>query len=215
MVDLLERSTAHILIKDLSQILDHLRRSLFDQRDFSIHRRFGRRFLFRLSSFFFYDIRFRLLDLQDWKLNILLSEAFTRLQSIFYFTVVTNIIKVDPSLLIKQNVRMVTNDLMLLMLGQLDNLMIIELIPLALILNKRRIMSSIQSAGMQHHSKQIINLIIHFLPDHKVLHVQPIYRIVHRGILLYVRVLPFESLQGNYQDRGKFVNLYLFQSLLV
>lgn len=152
MVDLFEWSTTHILIKDLSQIFDQLRSSLFYLRDFS-HWGFRRRLLWRLHSFFFSNLKFRLLYLQDWEFYVLLSEAFTRLKSIFYFRIVANIIKVDPSLLIKQNISMVTNDLMFLMFSQLDDLMIIEFIPLALILDKRSIMASIQSASMQYHSK--------------------------------------------------------------
>ena len=69
---------------------------------------------------------------------------------------------------------MVTYNLMLLMLGQLNDLMIVELIPVSLILNQGSVMSSIQRAGMQHHSKEIIDLVVHFLPDHEVLHVQAI-----------------------------------------
>ena len=76
------------------------------------------------------------MDFQYWKLNILLPKALTSLQSVFDLGVVINVVKVDASLLVEQNVGMVGDDLMHLMLGQLDDLMVVELVPITFIFHQ-------------------------------------------------------------------------------
>ena len=78
--------------------------------------------------------------------------------------------------------------------------MIVEFVPIAIIFDKRCVMSSIESTCMQDHRKEIINLIINLLSYHEILHVKTVNRVVHWRVLFDIGVLSLESLQSYNQN---------------
>lgn len=95
--------------------------------------------------------------------------------------------------------------------------MVIEIIPLAIdvVLGYRSVMPTVQSSCMVHYCEQVVELVIGLGWDHEVLHVQAFDWIVDWRVLLLIRHVAFEPLQGYYQDWWRLVDLDLFYCLFM
>jgi hypothetical protein len=100
------------------------------------------------------ELNYFMRDRQLREANVFWAEFFLPiwhdLQSIFYLWIISDIVKVNPPFLIKQDVSMIWHYFVSFMLMQLNDLRVIEFIPMLSVESDSSVVATVQCSSVQH-----------------------------------------------------------------